>query len=192
MTKSTLKESPFVGLDKYEVIYADPPWSYKNKSPTSAKRPSLYRSGRSQLGASYHYNEMSTNEICDLPISEIHGNKAVLFMWATTPLMPDAFKVMEAWGFTYKTMIVWHKLRSGAPGYWFRGVTEQLLVGVRGKVKAFRYNQHNIISHDVLGHSVKPEIFREIIESATDGMSGYIELFARRKSEGWESWGNEV
>jgi len=185
-------ENPFFGLGQYEVIYADPPWSYKNKSPTSAKRPSLYRAGQSSLAADYHYNEMTTDEICALPIADICAKGTALFMWATTPLMPDAFRVLSAWGFTYKTMIVWHKVKCGAPGYWFRGVTEQLLVAIRGKVKAFRSRHRNLMPHPVLGHSTKPEIFRKLIEESTSEMNPKIELFARRRVDGWDAWGNEV
>ena len=182
----------FEGDKKYEVIYADPPWSYKNKSPTSAKRPSLYRSGQSHVAASYHYSDLSLKEICDLPVLNICAKNAVLFIWVTTPILPDVFDVLKAWGFKYKTTITWGKIRSPAPGYWFRGVTEHLILAVRGRVKAFRSMQKNLVQLKAGAHSAKPDEFRYIIEEAASGMSPRLELFARKTFAGWDSWGNEI
>src|SRR6185436_14912205 len=113
----------------YQVVYADPPWSYDAKAPPASPRPAPYQ------GVAYYYDTMSTPEICAL-MPHV-ADDAVLFIWTTNPMLPDTFAVIEAWGFQYKTCITWHKLRGKGMGYWFRGHTEHLLLAVRGKVKAF-------------------------------------------------------
>lgn len=174
---------------RYKVILADPPWGYECKSPTGSPRPeSCQQAG----GASYYYEVMSKEEICKIPVSEIAEKDSVLFLWGTVPLLPDAFEVMKAWGFEYKTMITWHKLRCKGMGYWFRGHTEQLLLGVRGNIRAFRSLTPNIQSIKVTEHSRKPPEFRNIIEDVTVGLEPKIELFAREKREGWDAWGYQV
>lgn len=143
-------------------------------------------------GALSHYPTLSVEEICNLPIPEITDKNAVLFLWATVPLLPEAFQVMNAWGFNYKTMVTWRKVMSLGMGFWFRGQTEHLLLGVKGKVKAFRLQEPNFIQAKVLKHSEKPHEFRQLIERATPAFPAKIELFARQKHPGWHSWGNEV
>ena len=167
-------------MKKYDVIYADPPWSYNNKKT----------GGSMKSGAEQHYPTMSLQDICSI---KIPANKnCVLFLWATNPLMKEAFTVMEAWGFKYKTMITWRKIMSLGMGFWWRGQTEHLLFGVRGNIKAFRMQEPNFIQAKVERHSKKPEAFRKLIERATTKYPNKIELFARQKSEGWDVWGNEV
>lgn len=172
---------------RYSVVYADPPWSFRFSSPTAAPRPVTCQEA---AGVSYYYDTMSLEDIKKMPVSSLCEKDAVLFLWATTPLLPEAFEVMKSWGFKYKTMITWHKLRCKGMGYWFRGHTEHLLLGVRGNVKAFKSMQHNIVKHRVLKHSEKPEVFRKIIESVTQGER--VELFARIRKEGWDAWGNQL
>jgi len=167
---------------KYQVIYADPPWSYKNKKT----------GGTMGSGAETKYPTMSIEEICALPISDIACKNSVLFLWATVPLMPEAFRVMGAWGYKYKTMITWRKIMGLGMGYWFRGQCEHLLFGIRGKVKAFRCQKANFIQQKVLRHSEKPCDFRMLIEGATKELNPRIELFARQQTPGWDCWGNEV
>jgi len=169
---------------QYNIIYADPAWSYKNKNT----------GGSMSSGSSAKYDTMPTKDICDLPVNEISAKDSVLFLWGTVPLLPDAFKVMLAWGFQYKTMITWRKIMSLGMGYWFRGQCEHLLFGVKGKVKAFRLQESNFIQCKALRHSEKPQEFRELIERATANMPQQerIELFARQKPDNWDVWGNEV
>lgn len=177
------------GYDPFSCVLADPPWSYGCKAPTESPRPHLDR-GEQHGSADHYYPTMGLGEIKALPVREISANDSVCFMWATVPLLPSAFEVMDAWGFKYKTMLTWHKINSKGMGYWFRGYTEHLLLGVRGNVKAFRSLQHNLVESKVGRHSEKPERFHEIIESVTTGPR--IELFARRKRAGWCVWGNEI
>lgn len=164
----------------FQVIYADPPWSYDNK-----------KTGGSMIsGSASKYPTMGVDEICELKIPS--DKNSVLFLWATVPLMPYAFKVMDAWGYKYKTMITWRKIMSLGMGFWWRGQTEHLLFGVKGNVKAFRMQEPNFIQCKVERHSQKPKAFRELIERATPNMPNKLELFAREKSPGWYVWGNEV
>ena len=165
---------------KYQVIYADPPWSYKNK-----------KTGGSMVsGSMAKYSTMSLQDICNLSIQDIADKNSVLFLWVTVPLIEEGFEVLNAWGFKYKTMITWRKIMSLGMGYWYRGQTEHLLLGVKGKVKAFRIQKPNFIQCKVGKHSQKPQEFRELIEMT--GLNPKIELFAREKTEGWDVWGNEV
>jgi site-specific DNA-methyltransferase (adenine-specific) len=107
-------------------------------------------------------------------------------------MLPEAFQVMQAWGFKYKTMLTWNKTGRHGLGYWWRGQTEHLLFGVKGKVKAFRMQEKNFIEHKVGRHSEKPAVFRELIERATVHMPDKLEMFARIESLGWDVFGNEV
>ena len=146
-------------------------------------------------GADAKYPTMSISEICALPVkSDIALPDSVLFLWATTPLKWEAFQVMQSWGYTYKTTVYWRKIMSLGMGFWFRGQVEELLVGVRGKVKAFRLQEPNFIQTKVLAHSEKPKEFRELIERATAKMpvQTCLEMFARRNPEGWDVFGNQV
>lgn len=176
-------------VTKYNVIYADPPWQYNTKSPLAAKRPETCQQAG---GADYYYPTMATKDIMEIPIDNISENNAVLFLWATNPFLHEAYHVIEAWGFKYKTMITWHKLRCKGMGYWFRGHTEHLLVASRGNIKPFRSLRHNIIEHVVLKHSEKPDIFRKLIVDVTPDYPKRIELFARQSYDGWDHWGNEI
>ena len=171
-------------IKKYNIIYADPPWSYKNK-----------RTGGSfKSGSASKYPTMSLLEICNLPVRKIAAEDSVLFLWATVPLIEEAFIVMKEWGFKYKTMITWRKIMSLGMGFWFRGQCEHLLFGIKGQVKAFRLQEANFIQCKSLRHSQKPDEFRKLIERATLSMPfrNRIELFAREKYQGWDVWGNEV
>lgn len=164
---------------KYNVFYADPAWEYKNKKT----------GGGMNSGASSKYKTMSTDEICEVPIREHSEKDSVLFLWCTTPLIQEGFRVMEEWGFRYKTMIVWIKESKDMDitgwGFWFRTATEMLLVGVKGKVEAFHSLRTNVIRHQKMGHSVKPDIFRKIIEESTTqfgrGMSSVLGIKSKKK-----------
>jgi site-specific DNA-methyltransferase (adenine-specific) len=146
---------------------------------------------------------MTTDDICAMPIKGITDKNAMLFLWATVPLMPEAFRVMAEWGFTYKTMLTWRKVMSLGMGFWFRGQTEHLLFGIKGRVPAFRLQKPNFYQCKVGKHSQKPHYFREMInegaaKSFTDPVK--LELFARDRNDlfpdyeyqGWDLYGNEV
>lgn len=166
---------------KYQVIYADPPWSYKNKRT----------GGTMKSGADAHYPTMTISEIQSLKIPA--AKNSVVFLWATVPLLPEAFSVLDAWGFKYKTMITWRKIMSLGMGFWWRGQCEHLLFGVKGNVKAFRMQEPNFIQEKVCKHSEKPEVFRAMIERATPHLPDKLEMFARgTPASGWDVFGNEV
>lgn len=165
---------------KYKVIYADPPWDYNDKKT----------GGSFSSGASQQYLTMSLDKIKKLPIHDITNKDCALFLWATVPLNPEAHIVLNAWGFTYKTKLIWNKQRIGL-GHWFRVMNEELFVGIKGDVKAFNSQLPNLISRPIQKHSKKPHRFREIIEGVTVGLEPKIELFARTRIYGWDTLGNE-
>jgi len=162
---------------KYNIIYADPPWKYDFSKDNSDR-------------VENHYPTMTLEEIkfLKLPIED----NAVLFLWATAPKLIEALEVMKAWGFTYKTNMVWNKDWIGM-GYWFRGNHELLLVGVKGKFSppAFENRVNSVFTEKRTTHSKKPDYFRELITRMfQEGRK--IELFAREKKDGWDCFGNEV
>jgi len=165
---------------KYQIIYADPPWSYRNKKT----------GGSMTSGSKSKYPVMELEDIKKLPIQNIATKDSVLFLWATTPLLPEALEVMKAWGYRYKTAIYWRKIMSLGMGFWFRGQVEVLLMGIKGKVKAFRIQKPNFIQTKVGKHSEKPIDFRHLIELT--GLKPRIELFARQKIEGWDVMGYDI
>ncbi|MHA2401562.1 MAG: MT-A70 family methyltransferase [Candidatus Kariarchaeaceae archaeon] len=165
---------------KYKAIYADPPWSYDNKKT----------GGTLNSGSLQKYPTMSIEEISALPVDEIAAENCVLFLWCTVPLLPEGLEVMKSWGFTYKTMITWKKQNFFGLGYWFRGVTEHLLIGIKGDVKPFRIQKSNHIAIAPGQHSKKPQVFRNLIEQIPE-LHPRIELFARTKIHGWDVWGND-
>lgn len=137
---------------------------------------------------------MPLEEICNLPIEMISDKNCVLFLWATTPLLPEAFEVMKSWGFNYKTAVFWRKIMSLGMGFWFRGQVEVLLVGIKGNIKAFRLQKANFIQSKVGKHSEKPFKIYRLLELISEkfNLSPKIELFARHRREGWDAWGNEL
>lgn len=177
---------------KYTVIYADPPWAYRQCGAT----------GKSRGTALKQYQTMDTADICKMPIQKITGGGAACFMWATFPNIAEAIKVMEAWGFRYKTAaFVWVKknAKSGTNfwgmGAYTRANAEVCLLGVTQDFKAGErvrsHRVHQIIEAPFEGHSKKPdETRRRIVELLGDVPR--LELFARQRAEGWDAWGNEV
>lgn len=166
---------------KYLTIYADPPWSEQG-------------GGKIKRGADRHYPLMKTRDIIALPVSGVAAPNAHLYLWATNNFLPDAFEVMEAWGFTYKTTITWAKDRFGL-GQYFRGQTEHCLFGVRGMlpykvIDDKRAQGRTLLTARVRGHSAKPHEMRSMIERVSYGPR--LELFARERSRGWDVWGNQV
>lgn len=173
--------------DKYRVIYADPPWSYNDKQAVKGD----YGTGTG--AAEGHYPSMSVSEICALPIKELAQDDAVLFLWVTSPLLPDGLRVAEAWGFKYKSAFIWDKVKHNM-GHYNSVRHELLLICTRGSCTPD--NQKLFDSVQVIErtekHSEKPEEFRRIIETLyIHGQK--IELFRRGEApEGWTVWGNEV
>lgn len=177
---------------KYQIIYADPPWEYK--------RSGSVKNGRGM--AKYHYSTMKTEDICNLGIENIKTDNAVCFMWATFPNIGEAIKVMEAWGFEYKTAaFVWIKKnkKSDTPfwgmGAYTRANAEVVLLGISKKTKAKqmvqRHDIHQVIYERIQKHSKKPDRVRHDIVNLLGDLPR-IELFARQQAEGWDCWGNEV
>lgn len=179
----------FCGEKKYKTILADPPWQFQNR--TGKVAPEHKRLNR--------YPTMRLNDIASLPVREIAAEKAHLYLWVPNALLPDGLAVMRAWGFEYKTNIVWEKVRKdGEPdgrgvGFYFRNVTELLLFGVRGqhnRTLSPARSQVNLLRTMKREHSRKPDEIYPIIERCSEGP--YLELFARGMRKGWDLWGNQA
>ena len=178
-------------MKKYQIVYADPPWSYNDKLSSVSKGDFRFR------GAGSVYPTQSKEWIEGLPIKDIADNNAVLFLWAVSPLLPEAFGVMEAWGFKYKTLaFCWVKetpLFNSVKnlGRWTMGGVELCLLGTKGKPKRARNNIRQVCHEIRTTHSKKPdEIRKRIVELMGDVPR--VELFAREKHDGWDVFGNEV
>lgn len=173
----TPQEAPQIETDlRFGVIYADPPWRYGNMHPQGTPEN--------------HYPTMALDDICDLNVPA--DDDCVLYLWATAPLLVEGLKVLDAWGFTYKTSAVWDKVSPGI-GYWWRGQHEHLLVGVRGKVSPppARERAASVYREPRREHSRKPDIIRTQIGSwFPDALK--LEMFCRYPAPGWHAWGNQV
>ncbi len=175
--------------DRFGTILADPPWQFQNR--TGKMAPEHKRLSR--------YPTMPLEEIMALPVGALAAETAHLYLWVPNALLPEGLKVMESWGFRYKTNLVWLKTRrDGGPdgrgvGFYFRNVTELVLFGVRGKnarTLAPGRRQVNFIAAGKREHSRKPDELYDIIESCSPGP--YLELFARGARPGWQVWGNQA
>jgi len=174
---------------KYKTIYADPPWQFQNR--TGKVAPEHKRLTR--------YDTLTLNEIKELPVSEVADEKSHLYLWVPNALLPEGLEVMKAWGFEYKTNIIWEKVRKdGMPdgrgvGFYFRNVTEILLFGIKGNknrtLDAGR-SQVNLIRTMKREHSRKPDEFIPLIENCSS--APFLELFARGSRAGWDMWGNQA
>ncbi len=179
----------FTNGKKYKTIYADPPWQFSNR--TGKMAPEHKRLNR--------YSTMKLNDIEELPVSQIADEKSHLYLWVPNALLPDGLAVMRAWGFEYKTNLIWEKVRKdGYPdgrgvGFYFRNTTEILLFGIKGDknrtLQAGR-TQVNLIRAIKREHSRKPDEFIDLIESCSS--APYIELFARGDRKNWDMWGNQA
>ena len=174
---------------KFRTILADPPWQFQNR--TGKVAPEHRRLSR--------YSTMSFDEIGALPVEGIAAETAHLYLWVPNALLPEGLRVMAAWGFGYKSNLVWHKVRKDGGsdgrgvGFYFRNVTEMILFGVRGKnarTLAPGRSQVNMIQTRKREHSRKPDEQYELIEACSDGP--YLELFARGERKRWESWGHQA
>lgn len=172
----------------FATILADPPWQFSNR--TGKMAPEHRRLSR--------YSTMTLQEIMELPIPQVAAEKAHLYLWVPNALILEGLEVMKRWGFTYKTNLVWYKIRKdGGPdgrgvGFYFRNVTELVLFGIRGKMRTLKpgRTQVNILSTRKREHSRKPDEFYNIVEGCSPGP--YLELFARHHRAAWSQWGNEI
>lgn len=163
---------------RYPVLYADPPWRYEHAESDS-------RAIENQ------YPTMALDDICALPVSDLATPDAILFLWATSPKLAESMKVIESWGFTYRTCAVWDKQKIGM-GYYFRQRHELLLVATRGSIPTPAPGDRaaSVIAEPREEHSAKPAKFAELIESMYPTLPR-IELFCRSPREGWAVWGNQ-
>lgn len=171
---------------KYNIIYADPAWSYKDKALAGNR------------GACCKYDVMTIKDIEELPIKNIAADNCILFMWVTMPKLNECFEVIKKWGFEYKTCaFTWIKQNKKSDslfwgmGRWTRANAELCLIATKGKPKRRSAKVHSVIMSKIREHSRKPDETRDrIIELCGD--MPRIELFARQTCEGWDCWGNEV
>lgn len=177
----------------YGCVVADPPWSFRDAGSRVAPDAAVRRGGRDRRVI---YQTMPLEWICALPVKAVAARSSHLYLWCpSTLLRSHGFPVLDAWGFDYKTTLVWRKLtRSGRPafgaGHWFRGAHELLLFGVRGRCPARSRSERSVFDGVVGPHSRKPEELQDAAERVSPGP--YLELFARRPRPGWVVWGNEA
>ena len=174
---------------KFGTILADPPWQFQNRTGKIAPEHRCLS----------RYGTMNLNEIMGLPVSQLSAQTAHLYLWVPNALLPEGIRVMEAWGFRYKTNLVWHKIRKDGGsdgrgvGFYFRNVTELILFGVRGKQARTLQpgrTQVNYLATRKREHSRKPDELYGIVEACSPGP--YLELFARGPRAGWAVWGNQA
>jgi N6-adenosine-specific RNA methylase IME4 len=174
---------------RFSTILADPPWQFQNR--TGKVAPEHRRLTR--------YETMTLDDILGLPVRSVAADTAHLYLWVPNALLLEGLRVMDAWGFQYKTNIIWHKVRKdGGPdgrgvGFYFRNVTEMVLFGVRGKnarTLAAGRRQVNFLATRKREHSRKPDEFYPLVEACSPGP--FLELFARGTRRDWATWGNQA
>lgn len=180
----------FTDLDgqRFATVLADPPWRFVNR--TGKVAPEHRRLSR--------YDTMDVKEIAALPVVDITAERSHCYLWVPNALVADGLMVMEQWGFTYKSVLVWHKVRKDGGsdgrgvGFYFRNVTEMVLFGVRGSLRTLDpgRRQVNLFATRKREHSRKPEELYDIVEACSPGP--YLELFARYPRDGWTPWGAEA
>ena len=179
----------FVRNRRFGTLLADPPWQFQNR--TGKVAPEHRRLSR--------YGTLTLDEIKALPVDQITAPVSHLYLWVPNAMLPEGIAVLAAWGFTYKSNIVWHKIRKdGGPdgrgvGFYFRNVTELILFGVKGKnarTLSPGRRQVNYLATRKREHSRKPDEQYDIIEACSPGP--FLELFARGKRKGWDVWGNQA
>ena len=177
-----------ISQKKYNIIYADPPWSFKTRS----------EKGKEKKSADNHYSCMNIEDIYNLPVKNIAEDNSFLFLWVTYPLLVEGVETIKKWGFTYKTCAFsWVKKNKVADslfwglGYWTRANNEICLLGTKGNPKRVSKSVHQVVVDKIREHSRKPDCVRDRIVQLC-GDIPRIELFARQRVEGWDAWGNEV
>lgn len=181
-----MKVDIFNTQKKYNIIYADPAWSYRDKALNGNR------------GACCKYPVMKIEDICNLPVKKIADNDCILFMWVTMPKLNECFEVIKKWGFVYKTCgFVWIKQNKKSEnlfwgmGRWTRANAEICLIATKGNPKRVSAGVHSVVMTPVEEHSKKPSVVRDRIV-ALCGDLPRIELFARQSANGWDCWGNEA
>ena len=178
----------YAGGKRYGAVLADPPWRFVNATGKMAPEHRRLR----------RYATMALDEIQALPVADLAAEPCHLYLWVPNALLCEGLGVMAAWGFTYKTNLVWYKVRKdGGPdgrgvGFYFRNVTELVLFGVRGRgarTRSAGRRQVNLFNSRKREHSRKPEELFDIVEACSPGP--YLELFARHHRPGWDQWGDE-
>ena len=177
-----------LGGQPFGTVLADPPWRFMNR--TGKVAPEHKRLSR--------YDTMTWQEIGALPVADVMARQSHCYLWVPNALVADGLRVLEAWGFTYKTMLIWHKVRKDGKsdgrgvGFYFRNVTEPVLFGVRGKLRTFApgRRQVNFMATQKREHSRKPDELYPVIEACSPGP--FLELFARYPRPDWTVWGNEA
>jgi len=172
----------------YGTILADPPWQFQNR--TGKVAPEHKRLAR--------YPTLTLQEIKEIPVQLVAAEQSHLYLWVPNALLKEGLEVMSAWGFEYKTNLVWHKIRKdGEPdgrgvGFYFRNTTELILFGIRGRLRTLKpgRTQVNLIKTRKREHSRKPDELYQIIEGCSP--QPYLEMFARGNRPGWDQWGNEA
>ncbi len=185
--RSAAEDLRFKVSGRFATLLADPPWQFHNR--TGKMAPEHKRLLR--------YPTMELEEILELPVRELAAAQSHLYLWVPNALLSEGLEVMRRWGFTYKTNLVWYKVRKdGGPdgrgvGFYFRNVSELVLFGVRGSMRTLRAGrtQVNLLATRKREHSRKPDEIYEIIEACSPGP--YLELFARFPRVSWTQWGNE-
>jgi N6-adenosine-specific RNA methylase IME4 len=174
---------------KFVTVLADPPWQFQNR--TGKMAPEHKRLNR--------YETMDLKSIMELPVADVTAETAHLYLWVPNALLPEGLQVLKAWGFQYKSNLVWHKIRKdGGPdgrgvGFYFRNVTELILFGVKGKNARTLppgRSQVNFLATQKREHSRKPDELYPLVESCS--MGPYLEMFARGSRAGWTTWGNQA
>ena len=181
--------STFLGSQKFSTVMADPPWRFANR--TGKMAPEHKRLAR--------YPTMTLDDICTLPVADFAEDRSHCYLWVPNALLPEGLRVMSEWGFTYKSNIIWHKIRKDGGsdgrgvGFYFRNVTEVLLFGIRGnnaRTLQPGRRQVNLFGSRKREHSRKPDEQYDIIESCSWGP--YLELFGRGQRDNWTVWGNQA
>ena len=173
---------------KFATVLADPPWRFRNRTGKIA--PEYRRANR--------YKTMDLSEIMRLPVGDIVLPQSHIYLWVPNALLSAGLEVLKHWGFTYKTNLVWYKIRKDGKadgrgvGFYFRNVTELVLFGVRGSMRTLQpgRRQVNMLISQRKGHSRKPEEIYDVVEACSPGP--FIELFARSYRSGWKQWGDEA
>lgn len=176
------------GDQLYSTVLADPPWRFQNR--TGKVAPEHRRLAR--------YDTLDWKDIASLPVGELMAGRSHCYLWVPNALVAEGLRVLEGWGFTYKTMLVWHKVRRDGGsdgrgvGFYFRNVTEPVLFGSRGGLRTLPAGrrQVNLLATRKREHSRKPEELYRLIEACSPGP--YLELFARHSREGWHAWGDQA
>lgn len=192
---------------RFRTIVADPPWPYPKGSVSRAQTKEtgkVHWADRVRVGPGIHYKTMTLADICNLPVRRLAHINAHLYLWTTNKFMEEAFSVVRAWGFTFKTILTWGKIKepdalwkraalpepSMAVGHYFRGATEHVLFAVRGRLTLRGDVKPTLLLRPRLPHSVKPTSFFSMVEEVS--YPRRLELFARKPRPGWDVWGNEV